>query len=295
MDRYMEVAVNRTSSGHAVSRNIRNTLLSASLASLIGLVGCADMVTYSANSRDKGMNQYKQQSYTDAAGSFRNATRQNPRDYKSYYMLGCCYEQSGQHQQAIQAFRTSLDVQHMVFEGKYDDEQRMKTINGLAGAIARSDSRDIETNAAVAKARTSQDPDNYLLLGQIYAFRGDADSAVEAYDHAALLAPQSFYISKSYGLYLERLGQSSRAEAALRRAYALNATDEEVNLALRRLGVVPGPSIKSEEALVQPPLPRGPIPQLDLSRMKSGSSDKKPATPAAPNAQPGPTVAAPRD
>ncbi|MBC8109308.1 MAG: tetratricopeptide repeat protein [Anaerolineae bacterium] len=285
----------RTSPRHTVSHAVRNTVTSAALASIIGLVGCADMVTYSGKSQDKGMTQYKQQSYTDAAGSFRNATRQNPRDYKSYYMLGCCYEQSGQHQQAIHAFRTSLDVQQMVFEGKYDDEQRVKTINGLAGAIAHSDSRDIETNAAVAKARTSQNADDYMLLGQIYAFRGDADSAVEAYDHAALLAPQSFYISKSYGLYLERLGQTSRAEAALRRAYALNVSDEEVNLALRRLGVIPGPSIKNQDALVQPPLPRGPIPELDLSRMKFGGSDPKATTPAAPNAQPGPTVAAPRD
>jgi Tfp pilus assembly protein PilF len=254
------------------------------------------MVTYSQNAREKGLTQYRQQEYTDAAGSFRNATKQNPRDYQSYYMLGCCYEQSGQHQQAIHAFRTALDVQHMVFEGKYDDEQREKTINGLAGAIARSDSRDIETNAAVAKARTSQDPDDYMLLAQIYAFRGDADSAVEAYDHAARLAPQSFYINKSYGLYLEKLGQNSRAEAALRRAYGLSATDQEVNMALRRLGVVPGPSIKSQDALVQPPLPRGPIPELDLSRIGMGQKQQPAGAPAKPNGQaPGATVSAPRD
>ncbi|CAN5653630.1 hypothetical protein BH09PLA1_BH09PLA1_35870 [soil metagenome] len=283
-----------TSAPRGISQSVRNTLLGASLAAIVGVVGCADMMTTSQKSRDHGMNQYKQQSYTDAAGSFRNATRQNPRDYHSYYMLGCCYEQSGQHQQAIHAYRTALDVQHLTHEGKYDDEQRVKTINGLAAAIARSDTRDIETNSAVAKARTSQDADDYMLLGQIYSYRGDADSAVEAYDHAALLAPQSFYISKSYGLYLERLGQTGRAEAALRRAYALNVNDEEVNLALRRLGVIPGPSIKNQDALVQPPLPRGPIPELDLSRLRIGG-DENSNTPTAPNAQPGPAVATPRD
>jgi len=110
MGRYMEVAVKHTSA--------RRTLLSISLISVIGLVGCADIVTYSADARENGMHQYERQAYTDAAGSFRNATRQNPRDYKSYYMLGCCYAQSGQHQQAIHAFRTALEVQHMVFEGK---------------------------------------------------------------------------------------------------------------------------------------------------------------------------------
>ena len=219
----MEVAVARTSTWFA------RTLLVCTLA--LGIVGCADMVPYSQNSRDRGMKQYKEQQYTDAAGSFRNAAKQNPRDYHSYYMLGCCYQQAGQYQQAIHAFRTSLVVQNMVFEGKYDDDQRIKTINGLAGAIARSDARDIETNSVVAKARTSQNPDDYVLLAQIHAFRGDADSAVEAYDHAALLAPQSFYIAKSYGLYLEKLGQTSRAETALRRAYALNGKDNEVGAA----------------------------------------------------------------
>jgi Flp pilus assembly protein TadD len=239
------------------------------------------------------MTQYRQQQYTDAAGSFRNASKQNPRDYHSYYMLGCCYQQAGQYQQAIHAFRTALQVQNNVFEGKYDDEQRVKTISGLAGAIAKSDTRDIETNTVVAKARTSQNPDDYMLLAQIHALRGDADSAVEAYDHAALLAPQSFYIAKSYGLYLEKLGQGSRAEVALRRAYAINGKDNEVNLALRRLGVIPGPSIKNQEALVQPPVPRGPIPQIDLSRM-GGGQQPPPTTPGAPTGQQ-PTVQAPRD
>src|SRR5688500_8347098 len=118
MGRYMEVAVARTSTWFA------HTILISTLA--FGIVGCADMVTYSQGSRDRGLKQYNQQQYTDAAGSFRNATKQNPRDHKSYYMLGCCYQQAGQYQQAIHAFRTAFQVQNNVFEGKYDDEQRIK-------------------------------------------------------------------------------------------------------------------------------------------------------------------------
>src|SRR3954449_6081168 len=98
-------------------------------------------------------------------------------------MLGLCYDQMGQHQQAIQSLHTAQDVQNLTFEGKYDDDQRTKTITALAGCIAKSDTRDVETNAAVAKAQSTQRPDDYMLLGQIYASRGDADSAVEAFDH----------------------------------------------------------------------------------------------------------------
>ena len=68
-----------------------------------GLAGCAssDVVTFSKDARREGIAKYEAGQYGDASGSFRNATRQNPRDYRSHYYLGACYEQMGQHQQAI--------------------------------------------------------------------------------------------------------------------------------------------------------------------------------------------------
>jgi Flp pilus assembly protein TadD len=232
---------------------------------------------------------YAQKQYTEAAGFYRNAIRQNERNYKAYYMLGNCYVQLGRWQEAINAYRTSLDVQTVTYQGQADQEQRVNTIVALAGAIARSDSRDTETNAAVARTRGTQSADDYLLLAKIYAFRGDADSALDAYDHGVLLAPENFYIAREYGLYLVQIGQTQRAEAALRRAYALDQTDEQVNLALRRIGVVPGPSLKSEKDLAGPPVPKGPLPELGGGQ----NQNQRAATPPPPTA--GPTVQAPRD
>jgi hypothetical protein len=73
--------------------------------------------------------------------------------------------------------------------------------------------------------------------------------------------PASFDIAKDAGLYLVQIEQKPRAEAALRKAYRLKDTDEAVNNALRRLGVVPGPALKEENELRKPLIPRGPLPE----------------------------------
>ncbi|MBV8782448.1 MAG: hypothetical protein JO353_13715, partial [Phycisphaerae bacterium] len=63
-------------------------------------------------------------------------------------------------------------------------------------------------------------------------------------------------------------------------AYALNSTDNQVNAALRRIGIIPGPSIMDQDALAKPLLPRGPLPEVDLGKVFTGSNGET-ATPAA--------------
>jgi tetratricopeptide (TPR) repeat protein len=221
-----------------------NSLLRASSQFLIaGLIcavaGCADVVTYSKDSRNEGLRLMRAQEYADAAGAFRNATRQNPRDYQSYFYLGEAY----------------------AIAGKDDLEFRQTVLNGYASAIARSDTRDIETNAAIQNAHNSAKASDWFLVAKIYAFRADPDNAIDAYTRAEQIDPTNFYIAKDRGLYLEKRNQQAKAEPSLRRAYAINQDDEEVSAALRRLGIVPGLSLKSENTLANPPLPKGPIPQ----------------------------------
>jgi hypothetical protein len=117
---------------------------------------------------------------------------------------------------------------------------------------------------------------------------------LDAYNRAALTDPKDFTIVKEYGLYLEQVGQQPRAAQQLKKAYALNANDEQVNNALRRMNVVPGPGLKDERALVKPPLPKGPLPEVEWSKFRLGgdkgeataaaSSDAPPQSPAAPAA-----------
>lgn len=250
-------------------RGASRILVTVTLAGLSTAVlsggGCADMVTYSQDSREQGIELYNRGAYVDAAGAFRNAVRQNPRDYRSHYFLGAACEQSGQFQQAIASYKTSYSVITTTTEGRQDPDFRIRVLNGLASAIAKSDTREVELNAIETRVRTRSMPDDHYLLGRIYAFRGDADNAVEYLTRAATIDPTCYQFARDAGLYLEQVGQTAQAVPLLRRAYTLSdGQDQQVSAALRRLGVIPGPSLKGEDQLVRPIVPKGPIPAIEL-------------------------------
>lgn len=248
---------------------------------LLGLVlllgtGCADVITYSRDAQRHGMTLYNEGNYADAAGAFHNSVRQNPQNYEGYYYLGNCYEKLGQYQQAVAAYRTAQQTINLSVEGKYDDETRSKILNGLASTIAVGDPRNIELDALQKEAEAKKSGENWYIIAKVYAQRGDADSAIDSFNRATLLQPTNFNVAKEFGLYLERIGQTQRAEATLRKAYTMNHQDTEVAAALRRLGIIPGPSMK------------------DDLRLDSPSAAVAP-TPSTPSASPAPTVQAPRD
>lgn len=290
----MEVAVNTSIA--TVSR------LALAGVLFLGVSGCQQEIISSApKSRAKGIKEYNNGNYADAAGSFRNALRSDPRDYKSQYFLARSYEELQQYQQAIQAYKASLDAQQRTLVGQEDKAQRLTTIDSLAGCIARSGNVDAELNLIEQQARATGKPEDFLLVAKVHQHRGDADSAIDALNRGAIADPKDYNIVKAYGLYLEQVGQKQKAVQQLRKAYVMNGNDVEVNDALRRLNIVPGPALKDEDALVRPPLPEGPLPELDLSKLgKGGSRDSAApaepdqAVPAAASPQP-PAEYAPRD
>jgi Tfp pilus assembly protein PilF len=270
------------------------TLIKSISAALLALVvgfslgGCQqEILSHNPQSRAAGMKEFQEGNYADAAGAFRNAVRADPRDYKSQFYLAQCYEKMNQPQQAMQAYKTSLDAQPRTLAGQEDKAQRITTIEALAACISKSDQRDAEVNKIEQSARGSNNPQDYLLLAKIYQNRGDADSALDAYNRSSLSASQDFTVLKEYGLYLEQLGQGPRATVQLKKAYRMNPNDEQVNAALYRLHVIPGPGLKEEAQLTKPPLPQGPLPEVDLSKFRIGGSNAEPqqAEPA-PQAQP---------
>ena len=273
------------------------------VAALAGalLVGCQqEIISHNPQSRAQGVKAFEEGSYADAAGSFRNAIRSDPRDYRSQFYLAQCYENMKQYQQAIQAYKASIDAQQLSLAGKEDQTQRLRTTEALAACISKCDNRDAELNAVEEKARSNNQAADWLLLGKIYQDRGDADSALDSYNRAFLISPKDFIAAKQYGLYLEQVGQKQKAAYTLRKAYTLNQTDEQVNEALRRLNIVPGPGLKEESQLVHPPIPEGPLPEVDLSKFKLGgsnSSSEQPEQSASPAATltppPAPTAATP--
>jgi tetratricopeptide (TPR) repeat protein len=241
-------------------------LVVASLLSL-GAGGCGDMLTYASDSRQQGIKAYNEGSFADAAGSFNNAIRQDPRDYQSYYYLGRSYESLKQYHQAVHAYRTALDVMKNSLVGREDTAFRYRVLDGLGSAAAKGESRELEL--AAMQNRQQPSAEDEFVRGKIYRIRGDVDSAVEAYTRAGLIEPNNLPVAKELGLYLVQLGQTQQAQAPLKKAYVLNRRqgrpeDAEVATALRQVGVVPGPSLADEKDLVKPPIPPGPIAPLKL-------------------------------
>jgi tetratricopeptide (TPR) repeat protein len=239
---------------------------------LLLATGCGSVVTFSKVSREKGIEQYNAGQYTEAEGAFADAIRQNPRDYVSHTYLGLLYDRQKQYTNALAHYRTSLDVQPLTQKGLEDADFRAKTLTAQADTLAKIPDNDRSVNDLTAKAAASTSGEEAYQLARIYAGRGDADSAVAAYNQAAQQAPGKFYIVKAQGLYFIRQGLKPQAEQALRQAYRLNDQDPEVNAALRTLGVIPGPSLKDEGQLKKPALPTGPLPDwLNRSRQPAAA------------------------
>jgi Tfp pilus assembly protein PilF len=249
-----------------------------------GLAGCGggispEMITYNHRAyREQGIEKFDKADYVNAASSFKEALRQEPGDYTSRYYLGECYDKMGHPQQAIEEYRTTLTSMVHSLEGKGDVQTHAKVLEALAQAIAHEPDR---TGDIALIERQERTPENAVLLARISRYSGDADTALVHYQEAQQIDPASQPIAKEYGIYLEQLGQTKRADWQLRHAYAMNTHDEEVAAALRRLGVVPGPSLKTEDQLEKPFLPVGPLPEVDLS-----TSSK--TTNSAPSPQPQP-------
>lgn len=256
----------------AASTNRFSWARAASIGLLaIALAGCGEVISYNRQFRQQGITQYNSGAYTDAASSFQNAIRQEPGDYTSHYYLAECYQRMHMPQQAIEEYQTCRTVMDHSLEGKTDRPVRLKVIEGLAAAIASQTDRSTDLSMLDAGPKTAE---NAWIAAKVYRKIGDPDMAIQKFDQAQLIDPRDPAIAKEYGLYLEQLGQTRRADPELRRAYALNDKDEEVAAALRRLGVVPGPSLKDEQDLQKPLIPVGPLPEVDF-----GTSSKQPQQP----------------
>jgi tetratricopeptide (TPR) repeat protein len=227
---------------------VKSLLLSSILITGYGCV--PEAFTYAKDAHKEGMALYQDCDYIDAAAAFSNATRQNPRDYPSYFYLGASYQAMGSYQEAISAYRSCLETMQLTLEGKEDANIRLRALDSLAMVISKSGTSADETAAMEKKCAGKASVDDQWLLAKIYRYSGDADAAVEAYDKAVLIDGSRFEIAKEAGLYEKVLGQNERAAQSLKKAYAVNQSDDQVNDALHQLGVVTGPRLVVEQAYV---------------------------------------------
>lgn len=257
-------------------------------AMVLGLVGCAglkDMAADSTIDRKAGNRSYNSGQYAEAVGEYTSAVRKDPRDFRAQYGLACAYDQLQRYQQALQQYETTLDVMTRTLSGRENPAFRAQVVDSLASCIARSGVSS-EVTALRQKAPGDATGESYYILAKTYAYQGDADSALDAYNRAALAAPKNFYLVRDYGLYLRKLGQNQKAAKELTNAYRLNQDDVQVNATLRQLGITPGPQLLDNQGFKIPLLSNVTLPG-------SRGEDQSPVPPPPPSL--GGPVAAPRD
>jgi len=252
-----------------LTKTLTKTLAAIALGTLVfasqsGCVQTSEIITFSKQQRAKGIELYDQQNTEKATGAFRDAVRQNPRDYISFYYLGKIYTENGKEQLAAQSFRAAVRVKAETDEGRRDKVMDTPITDAAAAFTAKAASRDAEIAAWEQQAQTSRSAIDWLVVAKTFAAMGDADSAMTAYDRATLADSNNIHVVRAHGLFLERSGQKQRADPILRRAYQINQTDVDVNNALRRLGIIPGPALLEASQLQRPLIPRGPIPELQV-------------------------------
>ena len=272
-----------------VARAAVLSLLALSLGVASG--GCAEVTASSKHSRESGQKLYAEGSYQDSAGAFRNAIRKDPTDYRAYYGLGQSYDATKSHYQAIQAYRTGLDVQKRTLPGREDDAMRVKFIDALAQSMAKGYDRTMQEEGTPGKPQSAE---MKYVQAKAFAYMGDADNAIETYRQAVLLDKKDYAIAKDFGLYLEQIpGMRDEAARQLKKAYQLNNKDPQIVAALRRIGVVPGPSLKEPEQLAKPSVPKGPLPEMDVKKWQEAQQRRQNAGAGSATAGAAPT--GPRD
>jgi tetratricopeptide (TPR) repeat protein len=264
----------------------RILLAAAAAGSLLILTGCGtDMLTYAQDSKRAGIGEYNDGNYADAVGSFRNAVRQDPRDAECEYWLGLSYEQTANYEEAINAYRTSLALMPEPGSARFNGQLHDKAFDRLARVIAEHDQSNSEVDLLTQTADAQKSSIDYWLLGRIFRYRGDADTSMDDYHRSIQFDPDNFAVQKELGLYLTQLGQMQEAAAVLRDAYRLNQYDDQVNDALRSVGLTPGPDLYTQDAPKTLP-PASPDADPGLS---------PPAAPAAHIDGPDQTITPPKD
>lgn len=233
----------------------------------VAFVGCIDTSSYQYWAMQQGMKQFKAGDYATAAGSFQDALRHEPRLYQAQYYLAASHDALNMHQQAVSEYKAALAVMKTTVQGRHDQAFRYKVIDALAHSIASGSDLDSQIEELKKNAAASNSAEDNYILAKVYQYAGDADSAITAYTKATLLAPSNAKYAKDFGLYLERVGQTGKAEKELRTAWSLGDRDKEISAALQRMGSVNATPGTLAPEPVQPKTPTG------TSAAPSGPSD----------------------
>lgn len=169
-------------------------------------------------------------------------------DWEAHYLLGKALLGMNQPVKAETELQLALAVEDE------DAENTPKILDAVAESLYRQERQAELIGFLDAQINRYEGWQDYARKGRFLAKAGDKDNAALAYRQAAYWSKNTdpaIYIEIAD--FYEGIGNYDRAKQALRWAYYIDDTNEEVEDRFRRLGEVPGPTL--EESPPQPEYP----------------------------------------
>ncbi len=134
---------------------------------------------------------------------FLRAVRDDPRDFRWLYHLGCVYQQAGQHQRAITVFSRALtlDAEYAVTHA------RLGQLYMDAGHLD-----DAEEHLRRYAALRPEDWLGPVGLGRVAILRGDSEAALRHLQEAAAINPNDFQVQYNLGRVRAARGEATLAK-----------------------------------------------------------------------------------
>jgi Flp pilus assembly protein TadD len=148
----------------------------------------------------------------DAVIWLRKAAQADPHDFRSHYRLARAFQQEGLHQEAEQEYALSTEMREHYNETARQSIACVQALRAESGGA----SRDICNHLF-----DPNDPDKLTTLGMLYGKYGQYQEAIEPFERAAKLDPESFEVYHNLGLTYFRLRRFAEARQPLEKAVRL--------------------------------------------------------------------------
>lgn len=198
----------------------------ATLAAVLLLGGCSPARRMVAERyHQQGLELFGQKKYDEAAIAFRKAIQKNPNWGEPYYRLALCdLEKGGDITRALVALRQAMAL----MPDNEDVKVRLAGLHIMAylqhGAIEDFPLRQAHDIAGSLLKNRPESFEGQMLAGQIALLERKPKEALDWFERARKIKPDSALAMASSGITRLGLGQEQEAEPLLRKALEMDAT-----------------------------------------------------------------------
>ncbi|MFK7788664.1 MAG: tetratricopeptide repeat protein [Phycisphaeraceae bacterium] len=184
--------------------------------------------------------------YASAEQKLGKVLYNDPQDWEARYLMGMTYLGTDRPVEAQSQLELALSVRDR------SESETPKILDALASSLEKQELYDQLYAFLDAQIERYEGWEDYARKARFLAKANDIDGAALAYRQAAFFSrneTESIYIELAE--FYEGLGDYNKAVQALKWAYYINDENTTIPNRFRKLGVVPGPTLKE-----QPPQPQ---------------------------------------